>query len=108
LISEYHIKGYKNKLSRQLEKQADEGITIENIILKYKLYPSAKFVYLFVIFVACFGISYALGYKNAVDKENYLVFEAKGETYLVIDGDGDKYIVTPINLKKRKSTSLSR
>lgn len=101
-ISEYQTKGYENKLSKHLEKQATEGFTFENIILKYKLYPSAKFIYSSIILLACFGISFVWGYKKAVDKENYLIFESAGENYLVLDGDGDNFIIAPVNLKQKK------
>ncbi|MEK4086348.1 hypothetical protein [Psychrobacillus sp. FSL K6-1415] len=76
LLSQWHIKGYKNKLIKHLEDQEYEGVTVENIILKYKIFPSAKFFYLFTVFVTCFFVSFLWGYKSATDKENYLVFDA--------------------------------
>lgn len=102
LLSQWHIKGYKNKLIKHLEEQEYEGVTVENIILKYKIFPSFKFFYLFIVFVTCFFVSFFWGYKSAIDKENYLVFDAHGEKFVVIDRNGENFLVSRIDLEKKE------
>ena len=108
IFSHWQVKGYKNKLIKQIEhldKQQDV-FTVENIVLKYKEFPSIRLIYLFVVFVACFGISFSWGYKSAVEKENYLVFDVNGEKFLVIDRNGDNFLVTQVNLEKKEINQI--
>ncbi|MGG3192993.1 hypothetical protein [Priestia aryabhattai] len=102
IFTQWDVKGYKNKVIKHFEKHEEEGMTAENIIFALKYFPSAKYAFLIVIFIICFFISLAWGYKTAGDKEEYLLFKFKQQDYLVIDNNGDNFIVAPVDLKKKE------
>lgn len=102
LITLNHIKGYKNKLNAYLEKKELEGVNLKNIVFLYKNSPTAKYVYLIVIFLTGIFISLLLGYKTAAQKENYLMVNLNKFDYLVLDSDGEKLIIAPVNLERKE------
>ncbi|MQR89335.1 hypothetical protein GFV16_26125, partial [Bacillus megaterium] len=100
ILTQWGVKGYRNKVAKHLEKHQEEGITFQNIMLRLKYFPSAKYLFMLTLFIITGFVASAWGYRTAGDKEEYLLFKFQEQDYLVIDNNGENFIVAPINLKK--------
>ncbi|MDQ0805459.1 hypothetical protein [Priestia megaterium] len=102
ICTQWNVKGYKNKIVKYFEEREKKGDMLENIAFNLKEVPSSKYIYLIILLIICYFVSYAWGYKTAGDKEEYLLFKVEQQDYLVIDNNGDNFIVAPVDLKKKE------
>ncbi|MFD5853881.1 hypothetical protein ACFWGC_27585 [Cytobacillus pseudoceanisediminis] len=103
IFTHWKVKGYLNKLSKQVEHEENSRITFESISRAWRVFPSSRIFSIIAVFLLLPHISSLFGYKTAETAEHYFIFKnQQGKDYVVIDKIGDNFIVAPIDLTKQE------
>jgi hypothetical protein len=105
IFTHWNVKGYMNKLRKQVEHEDKTRLTRESILTAWNTYPSSRLFILIAVFLLLPHLSSLFGYKIAETSEHFFIFDnQQGEKFVVIDKIGDNFLVAPIDLSKKEIT----
>ncbi|WHY84685.1 hypothetical protein QNH39_18800 [Neobacillus novalis] len=94
------VRGYKNKIEKELISLDEEGFTLKNIMFAFRNLPSSRIFLTIVTFLIMQPTVHLIGHMNAELERKFYVLDIKGHNYLVIDKFGDNFIIAPYDTKK--------
>jgi len=101
-LSYSEVKGYKNKLSKQIQYDDKNRLTANRFMSIWRNSFSKRIFSILSLFFICYYFANTFGLSQAEKQEEYLLLKDKNKEFLVLDTDGDNFIIAPVNLKKRQ------